>query len=94
MAGLPWFRRLFTQTLALQLGIIALVLVVAAFAFARQTQATLEEQYGLRSLAVAEAVAAMPIVRENVADSASPALLQPVAESGAPRFRCLVRRDR
>ena len=78
---LPWFRRLFTQTLALQLGIIAFVLVVAAFAFARQTQSTLEEQYGLRALAVAESVAAMPIVRASVADPDSSAVLQPVAEA-------------
>ncbi len=78
---LPWFRRLFTQTLAFQLGIIAFVLVVAAFAFASQTQATLERQYGLRALAVAESVAAMPIVRGSVADPDSSAVLQPVAES-------------
>jgi len=77
----PWFRRLFTQTLVLQLGIVAVVLVVAAFAFARQTQATLEEQYGLRALSVAESVAAMPIVRESVADPDSSAALQPIAEA-------------
>jgi two-component system CitB family sensor kinase len=41
----------------------------------------MEEQYGLRSLAVAESVAAMPIVRENVADPDSPLVLQPIAES-------------
>jgi two-component system CitB family sensor kinase len=68
------------QTVALQLAIIALVLLVAAFLFARQTQATLEEQFGLRSLSVAESVAAMPTVRENVADSESAAILQPIAE--------------
>ncbi len=81
MSDTPWFRRLFTQTLAFQLGITALVLVVAAIAFARQVQTTIEEQYGLRSLAVAESVAAMPIVRDNVADPDSPVLLQPVAEA-------------
>jgi two-component system CitB family sensor kinase len=81
MSDTPWFRRLFTQTLAIQLAITAVVLVVAAVAFARQIQTTIEEQYGLRSLAVAESVAAMPIVRDNVADPDSPALLQPVAEA-------------
>jgi two-component system CitB family sensor kinase len=81
MPDTPWYRRLFTQTLAIQFVITALVLTVAAIAFARQAQATLEEQYGLRSLAVAEAVAAMPIVRDNVADLDSPLLLQPVAEA-------------
>ena len=81
MSETPWFRRLFTQTLALQLAITAVVLVVAAVAFARQIQTTIEEQYGLRSLAVAESVAAMPIVRDNVADPDSPVLLQPVAEA-------------
>ncbi|MEN8238106.1 MAG: sensor histidine kinase [Actinomycetota bacterium] len=80
MVDTPWFRRMFTQTLALQLAITALVLVVAAVLFARQAQSTLEEQYGLRSLAIAESVAAMPVVRENVADPASPAILQPIAE--------------
>ena len=81
MSGTPWFRRLFTQTLALQFGITALVLVVAAIGFARQAQVTIEEQYGLRSLAVAESVAAMPVVRANVADPDSPSLLQPIAEA-------------
>ncbi|RLE16914.1 MAG: sensor histidine kinase [Actinobacteria bacterium] len=81
MPDTPWYRRLFTQTLAIQFVITALVLAVAAIAFARQAQITLEEQYGLRSLAVAESVAAMPIVRDNVADPDSPPLLQPVAEA-------------
>jgi len=81
MPDTPWYRRLFTQTLAIQFVITALVLAVAAIAFARQAQATLEEQYGLRSLAVAESVAAMPIVRDNVTDPDSPLLLQPVAEA-------------
>jgi len=81
MPDQPWFRRLVPQTVALQLAIIALVLLVAAFIFARQTQSTLEEQYGLRSLSVAQAVAAMPTVRELVADPESPAILQPIAEA-------------
>jgi len=81
MSTTPWFRRLFTQTLAIQFVIIALVLAVAAIAFARQVQATIEEQYGMRSLAVAETVAAMPIVRDNIADPTSAVLLQPVAEA-------------
>lgn len=81
MSTIPWFRRLFAQTIALQLGIIALVLLVAGFAFARQAQSTLEEQYANRSLAIAETVAAMPIVRDNVADESSASILQPVAES-------------
>lgn len=81
MPNTPWFRRLFAQTLVFQLGITALVLTVAAVAFARQMQTTMEEQYGLRSLAVAESVAAMPIVRDNVADPDSPLLLQPIAEA-------------
>jgi two-component system CitB family sensor kinase len=81
MPDTPWFRRLFTQTLAIQFVTIALVLAVAAIGFARQVQSTIEEQYGLRSLAVAESVAAMPIVRDNIEDPDSPALLQPVAEA-------------
>jgi two-component system CitB family sensor kinase len=81
MADHPWYRRLFAQTLALQLGMIALVLLVAGFAFARQAESTLEEQHGLRSLAVAESVAAMPIVRDNITDPDSASFLQPIAES-------------
>jgi len=81
MPDMPWYRRLFTQTLAIQFVIIALVLAVAAIAFARQIHTSIEEQYGLRSLAVAESVAAMPIVRDNVADPNSSSLLQPVAEA-------------
>ena len=81
MPDTPWYRKLFTQTLAIQFVIIGLVLAVAAIAFARQVQATIEEQYGLRSLAVAESVAAMPIVRANVSHPDSSALLQPVAEA-------------
>jgi two-component system CitB family sensor kinase len=81
MSDTPWFRRLFTQTLAIQFVITALVLAVAAIAFAKQVQLTIEEQYGLRSLAVAESVAAMPIVRDNVENLDSPVLLQPVAEA-------------
>jgi two-component system CitB family sensor kinase len=81
VSELPWFRRLFSQTLAFQVGIIAVVLLVAGIAFARQAQTTLEEQYAQRSLAVAESVAAMPVVKANVAKPDSPALLQPIAES-------------
>ncbi len=80
MAALPWYRRLFTQTLALQLAITAIVLATAGFAFALNTQARNTDQHGQRALAVAESVAAMPIVRDNVHDPASGDLLQPVAE--------------
>jgi two-component system CitB family sensor kinase len=81
MSDTPWFRRLFTQMLAIQFLITALVLAVAAIAFARQVQSTIEEQYGLRSLSVAESVAAMPTVRDNVEDPDSSALLQPIAQA-------------
>jgi len=80
MPDMPWYRRLFTQTLAIQFVITALVLAVSAIAFALHMQQTIEEQYGLRSLAIAESVAAMPIVRENVGDPNSSEVLQPVAE--------------
>jgi two-component system CitB family sensor kinase len=80
MTALPWYRRLFTQTLAFQLGVTAIVLMVAGVAFALSAQSINTDQHGERALAVAESVAAMPIVRENVADPASSALLQPVAE--------------
>ena len=75
-----WYRRLFTQTLAFQLGTLSLVLLVAGFVFARRTQDNLLSQNGERALAVAETVAAMPVVRDNVADPDSPDVLQPLAE--------------
>ncbi len=80
MATLPWYRRLFTQTLALQLVITAVVLSVAGVIFAWRAHGTLTEQHGQRALAVAQTVAAMPAVADNVSDPNSPQLLQPLAE--------------
>jgi two-component system CitB family sensor kinase len=75
-----WYAKLFTQTLALQLAVLAVVLVVIATAFSRFARTTLERQYGERALAVAESVAAIPAVRELVSRPDSPAVLQPLAE--------------
>lgn len=76
-----WHRRLFTQTVAFQLATIALVLLVAGLAFAWRTQSNLTTQFGHRALAVAESVAALPVVIELVDDPTSPVVLQPIAES-------------
>lgn len=76
-----WYRRLFTQTVAFQLGTIALVLLVSGLVFAWRTQSNLTTQFGHRALAVAESVAALPVVREMVGEATSPVVLQPIAES-------------
>lgn len=76
----PWYRRLFFQPLSLHLLTVVLVLGVAAYALVRNTSATLEREYGERALAVAESVAAMPIVRNTVSDPTSSEWLQPIAE--------------
>lgn len=75
-----WYAKLFTQTLALQLAVLAVVLVVMATAFSRFARVNLERQYGERALAVAESVAAIPAVRELVPESGSSTVLQPLAE--------------
>ena len=77
-----WYAKLFTQTLALQLAVLAVVLVVMATAFSRYARANLERQYGERALAVAvaESVAAIPDVRKLVPEPDSWTVLQPLAE--------------
>jgi two-component system CitB family sensor kinase len=75
-----WYARLFTQTLALQLAVLAVVLAFMALAFSRYTRVNLERQYGERALAVAQSVAAIPDVRKLVADADSWKVLQPLAE--------------
>jgi two-component system CitB family sensor kinase len=76
----PWYRRLFFQALSAHLVTVVAVLAISALALVRHTGQTLEREYGERALAVAESVAAMPIVRESVADPASSEWLQPIAE--------------
>jgi two-component system CitB family sensor kinase len=67
--------------MALQLAVIAVVLLVISLAFARTGQAALEEQYGLRAQAVAESVAEIPDVRKLVASEVISPDLQKVAEA-------------
>jgi len=77
----PFHRRLVTQAMALQLAVIAFVLLIVSLAVARFEQSALEEQYGLRAQAVAESVAEIPTVRQLVvADQISPDV-QRIAES-------------
>ncbi len=69
----PLRHRLVVQAMALQLTVIALVLLIVSAAATRFQQSALEEQYGLRAQAVAESVAEIPLVRELVAaDEISP----------------------
>ncbi len=81
VTSVPWHRRIVTQALALQLAIIAVVLIIVSVAFARTGQGALEEQYGLRAQAIAEAVAETPEVRENVGSSVISPELQEIAEA-------------
>lgn len=63
MGRTPWHKRLVTQAMALQLAVIALVLLAVSGAFARTSQGVLEEQYGLRATAVAGSMAEIPEVQ-------------------------------
>lgn len=81
MKRVPWHRRIVTQAMALQLAVIAVVLVIVSAAFAWTGQDALEEQYGLRAQAVAESVAEIPDVRELVDSSVISPELQRIAES-------------
>ncbi len=81
VSSTPIHRRLVTQAMALQLAVIAFVLIIVSLAVARFEQSALEEQYGLRAQAVAESVAEIPMVRELVvSDTISPEL-QATAEA-------------
>lgn len=81
MDGTPWHRRIVTQAMALQLLVIAVVLVIASVAFAQIGQGALEEQYGLRAQAIAESVAEIPDVRQLVERQDLSPELQSVAEA-------------
>ncbi|MDX2380675.1 MAG: sensor histidine kinase [Acidimicrobiia bacterium] len=81
MRRTPWHRRIVTQAMALQLTVIAVVLVVVSIAFARTGQDALEEQYGLRAQAVAESVAEIPDVRKLVAADVISPDVQQIAEA-------------
>ena len=81
MRRTPWHRRIVTQAMALQLAVIAVVLLVVSLAFARTGQSALEEQYGLRAQAVAESVAEIPDVREFVAADVISPDVQKIAEA-------------
>ena len=81
MSDTPWHKRLVSQAMALQLLVIAAVLLIVSAAFARTGQSALEEQYGLRAQAIAESVAEIPDVRRLVeARDLSPDV-QRIAES-------------
>lgn len=81
MKKAPWHQRLVTQAMALQLAVIAGVLLMVSVAFATSERAALEEQYGLRAQAVAESVAEIPDVRRLVDDPTISSELQRVAEA-------------
>ena len=81
MGRTPWHRRLVTQAMALQLAVIALVLMAVSVAFAGTSQSVLEEQYGLRATAVAGSMAEMPEVQELLASRTLPPRTQEIAEA-------------
>ena len=70
-----------TQAMALQLTVIALVLVAVSVAFARTGQDALEEQYGLRATAVAGSVAEIPEVRALLESGSISPRMQEIAEA-------------
>ncbi len=80
MGRTPWHRRLVTQAMALQLAVIALVLLTVSIAFASTSQSVLEEQYGLRATAVAGSMAEIPEVRELLASKTLSPRTQEIAE--------------
>lgn len=80
MRRTPWHRRIVTHAMALQLAVIAVVLVIVSVAFAWTGQTALEEQYGLRAQAIAESVAEIPDVRRLVTAEAISPELQRIAE--------------
>ncbi|MCP3989554.1 MAG: sensor histidine kinase [Actinomycetia bacterium] len=81
MIRTPWHRRLVTQAMALQLTVIALVLLAVSVAFARTSRDALEEQYGLRATAVAESVAEVPEVRTLLESKVISPQMQEIAEA-------------
>ncbi len=73
--------KLSTQILLLQVVIVIVALGVGVTATVATSGEQLEEQYGQRALAVAEAVATLPSVREAFDDPHPPHTLQPLAEA-------------
>lgn len=69
-----------SRIFALQIGIVVLVVVVGALAAVLVIRTQLDQSYEGRSLAVADSVAALPIVREAVAAGDPERRLQPLAE--------------
>ena len=76
-----WHQRLATQAMALQLTVIAGVLLVVSLAFATSERDALEEQYGIRAQSIAESVAEIPEVRQLVDDDDISPRIQEVGES-------------
>lgn len=69
-----------TRILALQVGIVAVVVAAGAAASASLAREQLDRSYAERSLAVADAVAALPSVRDAVRSGDPRRILQPLAE--------------
>jgi len=69
-----------SRILALQIGIVLLVVVVGALAAVLVVRSQLDRSYEGRSLAVADSVAALPAVQAAVRDGDPDGILQPLAE--------------
>lgn len=69
-----------SRILALQIGIVLLVVMVGALAAILMMRTQLDRSYEGRSLAVADSVAALPAVREAVRAGDPEDILQPLAE--------------
>lgn len=69
-----------SRILALQMGIVLLVVIVGALAAVLVVRSQLDRSYEGRSLAVADSVAALPAVQAAVRDGDPDGILQPLAE--------------
>lgn len=69
------------QILVLQLLVVAVVVVAGAAIGVQQLRSQITRQEGVRALAVAEALAASPQVREAMTSPDASRVLQPIAES-------------
>lgn len=70
-----------TRILLLQFGIVAFTVLLGAAISVRLTREQLDQQYGQRVLAIAEAVAATPAITDAFDDPDPTATIQPLAEA-------------
>src|SRR4051812_15353073 len=75
-----WFG-LHAKVLAIQVGIVLIVVGVVTVSFVGLLARVVEQQYGERVLGIGHAVALMPAIREAFDDPDPSIVIQPLAES-------------